>query len=306
MKNNAFELLISKFFNTKKQLDDNIYNRETINMLVWWNTIKTRTAIIFIVIVVLTIIFKGFDAFYNIILSIIAAGIFYIVFNIYPEQRRKVRVLRELQQHILALHGNRMWMVCQLLGSKDLFSITRRGLFGREDCMRLIKKVNTFQIMQSSVDERGQSVIHRQKSVLDLPVLFLNNIISDHVARKDINQSLTLGDMYECYAMKNHEIIKSILSINGIESFDFLYESLINYLAVNQSILSKHSVYMMHGSEICYSLIQVADTVFYYAAVESASCISMSWVANNYKDSEVARFCSILSYNQLTDADTTN
>jgi len=205
-------------------------------------------------------------------LSISAAGIFYIIFNLYPEVRQKFRAAKEVLPFILKIKARRAKVLAELtsINGHEFFTEANRFLSKSKhlELIKMIRKKNGY--TETPVDpsnpKQGCQIKYSINPPLNIP---LNRNMT--IDRFTVS---TMDQMCEKIATNNLRDIRRIKEIPNIESLR-LYDSLI-YLE-NEMVQFIEQSYKDECSLVAYFL-QAPDKVNYYAQKE------LPWYVGNRFD----------------------
>jgi len=228
---------------------------------------------IFIILPVVTLSEESLkNPLVSLYLSLSAAGIFYIVFNLYPEVRQKFRAAKEALPFILKIKGRRAQVLAELMSTNghDFFTEANRFLSKSTylELIGLLRNKNGYTSTPTDpCNPKNGSYI---KYSINPP---LNILLNRNMAIDSFTVS-TMSQMCEKIAINNLRDIRRIKEIHNIESLK-LYDALI-YLE-NEMIQFIEQSYKDECSLVAYFL-QAPDKLNYYAQKE------LPWYVGNRFD----------------------
>lgn len=193
--------------------------------------------------------------------SLNAAGIFYIVFNLYPEVKLSFRAAKQALHPLSMIKARRAWLVNELTGA-DYFTEANRYLSENthRKMIELLRKQNGYKETVVKVEDNVRSG-HISYGVN--PPLAIE--VKGHFSFST-NEVRTLLEALYVINEQNLNDLQKLKSIPSIEQLN-LYDSL-NYLEEELEHFSDKLTYTLNESDLVAYFIQAVDKVNYYAQIE--------------------------------------
>lgn len=274
---------------------------ESIKFNALKHTFSSKIAMFVVLSMVMALIFAGSGALSSIYLSIVAAGGFYVIFNVYPEQLVKQRAARQCFELLTKLHSNRKWLLSEIMKSDDFSMFDSPDLLTRDRCKKIQKHINKIRGVHTLNLPNGFSLYREKYSISNIPLVSTFSTVADFYIRNHIKGEKRLGMVLNHISLVDQSLVNKLLQINGIQEFHVFYESLLHLERVLEERIDALDFFGRPTPYICYSLFQAPDKALFYAANELNQYINVSKFANNYKDSDIFSWCSDLTQVMVPD-----
>ncbi|EGR2026977.1 hypothetical protein DYB89_18110 [Vibrio cholerae] len=274
---------------------------ESIKFNALKHTLSSKVTILVMLSMVVAVIFAGTGPLSSIYLSIVAAGVFYVIFNVYPEQLVKQRAARQCFELLTKLHSNRKWLLSEVMKSEDFSMFDSPDLLSKERCETVQRYINELRGAEYLNLPNGFSLYREQFSISNIQLVSTFSTVADFYIRNRFQGDKKLGLVLNHISLVDQGLVNKLLQVNGIQEFHVFYESLLHLERVLEERIEALDFFGRPTPYICYSLFQAPDKALFYAATELNNYINVSRFANNYKDSGVANWCSDLTQIMVPD-----
>ena len=194
-------------------------------------------------------------------ISLNAAGIFYIVFNLYPEVKQSFRAAKKALSPLQMIKVRRAWLMQELTGA-SYFTEANRYLTEDTymDLVNKLRALNGYKATPVPTKGNGQSYSITYSISHPLAIDIKNNFT---FSRKPVK---TLLDVCNIFAEQNLRDLEKLKAIPNIDLLG-IYDSL-NYLEAEMEQYADKPLQMIVESDLVAYFIQAVDKVNYSAQIE--------------------------------------
>ena len=203
-------------------------------------------------------------------ISLNAAGIFYIVFNLYPEVKQSFRAAKKALSPLQMIKVRRAWLMQELTGA-SYFTEANRYLTEDTymDLVNKLRALNGYKATPVPTKGNGQSYSITYSISHPLAIDIKNNFT---FSRKPVK---TLLDVCNIFAEQNLRDLEKLKAIPNIDLLG-IYDSL-NYLEAEMEQYADKPLQMIVESDLVAYFIQAVDKVNYSAQIEMPFYVGQSY-----------------------------
>ncbi|MFA0382408.1 hypothetical protein [Vibrio sp. 10N.222.54.A3] len=194
-------------------------------------------------------------------ISLNAAGIFYIVFNLYPEVKQSFRAAKQALFSLEMIKVRRAWLMKELTGA-SYFTEANRYLTedSHIELVNKLRELNGFKVIP--VPNKGDGQLYSIVYSLSHPLAIgIKNGFS--FSRKPVKTLLDVCNIFVEQNLRDLEKLKAIPNIDLLGIYDSL-----NYLEAEMSQYADKPQQMVTESDLVAYFIQAVDKVNYSAQIE--------------------------------------
>ncbi|WP_442487075.1 hypothetical protein [Halomonas litopenaei] len=194
-------------------------------------------------------------------ISLNAAGIFYIVFNLYPEVKQSFRAAKQALSPLQRIKVRRAWLMQELTGA-SYFTEANRYLT-KDSYIELVNKLrelNGYKAIPRPTKGDGQSYSITYSLSHPLAIDIKNGF---SFSRKKVNTLLDVCNVFVEQNLRDLEKLKAIPNIDLLGIYDSL-----NYLESEMAQYADKPQQMVMESDLVAYFIQAVDKVNYSAQIE--------------------------------------
>ncbi|RBW66121.1 hypothetical protein DS893_05915 [Vibrionales bacterium C3R12] len=194
-------------------------------------------------------------------ISLNAAGIFYIVFNLFPEVKQSFRAAKQALSPLQMIKVRRAWLMQELTGA-SYFTEANRYLT-EDSYIELVNKLRELNGYKATpIPTKGDGQSYSMTYSLSHPLAIdIKNGFS--FSRKPVKTLLDVCNIFVEQNLRDLEKLKAIPNIDLLGIYDSL-----NYLEAEMSQYADKPQQMVMESDLVAYFIQAVDKVNYSAQIE--------------------------------------
>ena len=203
-------------------------------------------------------------------ISLNAAGIFYIVFNLYPEVKQSFRAAKQALSPLQMIKVRRAWLIQELT---DASYFTEANRYLTEDTyielVNKLRELNGYKAIPVPTKNDGQSYSITYSLIHPLAINIKNGF---SFSRKPVRTLLDVCNIFVEQNLRDLEKLKAIPNIDLLGIYDSL-----NYLEAEMTQYADKPQQMVMESDLVAYFIQAVDKVNYSAQIEMPSYVGQRY-----------------------------